>query len=170
MFTGKLIERKGVIPLLKAWKQHVKIWTQDTLVLVGDGELMAECQELSTGESSIYVEGRVDYDKVHQYYAIADVYFLPTIEDNWSLVIPEAMACGLPVATSIYNGCHKELVEEGENGVTFDTFNKVSIANALSFFHGKDLVRMGLKSVEIERRFDTEKCAFREYEAIINSI
>lgn len=170
LFTGKLIERKGVIPLLKAWKQHVKIWTQDTLVLVGDGELMAECQELSTGESSIYVEGRVDYDKVHQYYAIADVYFLPTIEDNWSLVIPEAMACGLPVATSIYNGCHKELIEEGENGVTFDTFNKVSIANALSFFHGKDLVRMGLKSVEIERRFDTEKCAYREYEVIINII
>lgn len=170
LFTGKLIERKGVIPLLRAWEQHRLCYPNDTLVLVGDGELKDECRKVVQNDDSVFLEGRVDYGKVHRYYAIADVYVLPTIEDNWSLVVPEAMACGLPVATSIYNGCHKELIEEGENGVTFDTFNKVSIANALSFFHGKDLVRMGLKSVEIEKRFDTEKCASREYEVIINII
>lgn len=170
LFTGKLIERKGVIPLLRAWEQHRMCYPNDTLVLVGDGELKDECCKVVQNDGSVFLEGRVDYGKVHRYYAIADVYVLPTIEDNWSLVVPEAMACGLPVATSIYNGCHKELIEEGENGVTFDTYNKESIIYALSFFHGKDLKRIGLKSMEIEGRFSTEKCAFREYEAIINSI
>lgn len=35
-----------------------------------------------------FFEGRVQYDEIHKYYAIADVYILPTVEDNWSLVVP----------------------------------------------------------------------------------
>ena len=98
----------------------------------------------------------------------ADVYFLPTIEDNWSLVIPEAMACGLPVATSVYNGCYPELVHKGENGITFDTFDQASIIEALGYFHLQNLDKMGRQSIALEKDFDTQHCAFRVYEAIIN--
>lgn len=167
LFTGKLIERKGVVPMLMAWKQHIVDFPNDTLVLVGDGELMADCRKIADNEKSVFLEGRVDYALIHQYYAISDVYVLPTIEDNWSLVIPEAMACGLPVATSIYNGCHVELIYEGENGITFDTYKPESLINALSYFHQHDLKNMGLKSIEIEDAFCTANCARREYEAIV---
>lgn len=166
LFTGKLIERKGVIPMLNAWKQHIKEYPNDSLILVGDGYLMKECKKLVENNKTIFLEGRVDYSKVHQYYAIADVYFLPTIEDNWSLVIPEAMSCELPVATSIYNGCHPELIHEGENGVTFDTFNHEELVRAFGYFHNHDLKEMGLKSMEFEKPFNTESCACREYKII----
>ena len=92
------------------------------------------------------------------------------IEDNWSLVIPEAMACGLPVATSVYNGCHVELIHEGENGITFDTYKQESLINALAYFHQHDLKAMGLKSIEIEKNFSTKICARREYEGILKSL
>ena len=68
---------------------------------------------------------------------------MPTIEDNWSLVVPEAMACGLPVATSIYNGCYPELVNKNLNGMVFDTFNMHTIIDTLAFFHKHDLKAMG---------------------------
>lgn len=110
----------------------------------------------------------MSYNEVYKYYAIADVFILPTIEDNWSLVIPEAMACGLPVATSIYNGCHPELVKEGENGITFDTFKQETIVAALDYFHHHDLIRMGQKSREIETEYNTEHCAKRMYD-VFNS-
>ena len=77
------------------------------------------------------------------------------------------MSCGLPVATSIYNGCHVELIHEGENGITFDTFNQDSMVKALEYFHHHDLKLMGQKSIEIEKSFNTENCARREYEGII---
>lgn len=60
---------------------------------------------------SVHFLGKIPYQEVYKYYGIADVFVLPTLEDNWSLVVPEAMSCGLPVATSIYNGCHPELVK-----------------------------------------------------------
>lgn len=167
LFTGKLIERKGIMPLLDAWMRHIKVYPGDSLVVVGDGELYEACKVRYGDEQSIYLEGGVEYEQIYKYYAIADVYVLPTIEDNWSLVIPEAMACGLPVATSIYNGCHPELIHEGENGITFDTFNKRSILNALSFFHSHNLEKLGKMSIEVEKPFNTENCAMREYNAII---
>lgn len=169
LFTGKLIERKGVMPLLKAWKEHIANHPQDSLVMVGDGELFEQCKAECADCPSVFLEGRVDYSLIHRYYAIADVYFLPTIEDNWSLVIPEAMACGLPVATSIYNGCHVELIHHNTNGCTFDTFSQDSMTRALDFFHNKDLNLMGDNSVKIEENYNTETCAKREYEAIMTS-
>lgn len=170
LFTGKMIERKGILPLLSAWMKHIETYPNDNLVVVGDGELFDECKRKYGAVTSIHLEGSVPYEEVYKYYAIADVYFLPTIEDNWSLVVPEAMACGLPVATSIYNGCHVELIHEGENGITFDTFNQDSMVKALEYFHHHDLKLMGQKSIEIEKEFNTENCARREYEGILKSL
>ena len=142
LFTGQLITRKGIMPFLNAWKKHIQVYPNDSLIVVGDGVLYDECNQLCQTMPSVFLEGRVEYYKIYRYYAIADVYVLPTIEDNWSLVIPEAMACGLPVATSIYNGCHPELVHEGENGVLFDTFSQESMVRALDYFHCHDLKEM----------------------------
>lgn len=167
LFTGKMIERKGILPLLAAWMKHIETYPNDNLLVVGDGELFDVCKRKYGSVTSIHLEGGVPYDDIYKYYAIADVYFLPTIEDNWSLVVPEAMACGLPVATSIYNGCHVELIHEGENGITFDTFNQDSMVKALEYFHHHDLKLMGQKSIEIEKSFNTENCARREFDGII---
>lgn len=170
LFSGQIVERKGVKYLLEAWTQHIKKHPNDTLVLIGYGDLYDKFKKQYAGESSIFLEGRVEYDNVYKYYAIADVFVLPTIEDNWSLVIPEAMACGLPVATSIYNGCYPELVKKDINGITFDTFKKGSIVEALDYFHYKDLKELGRNSIELEKPFNTENCAEREYKAIITAI
>lgn len=167
LFTGKMIERKGILPLLAAWMKHIETYPNDNLLVVGDGELFDVCKRKYGSVTSIHLEGGVPYDDIYKYYAIADVYFLPTIEDNWSLVIPEAMSCGLPVATSIYNGCHVELIHEGENGITFDTYKQESLIKALSYFHHHDLKAMGMKSIEIEKLFNTENCARREFDGII---
>lgn len=170
LFCGALIERKGVEPLLEAWEEHVKQYPQDSLVLVGGGELYNRITERYGHIPSVYIEGRKEYNEVAKYYGICDVFILPTIEDNWSLVIPEAMSCGLPVATSIYNGCHPELIHEGENGCTFDTFEKASILKALDYFHHVDLKEHGRKSIEIEKEYNTKNSARREYEGIMTIV
>lgn len=168
LFVGQIVERKGIKPLLAAWQKHARQYPNDILLLVGSGNQLDECKTEYVNERSIKLLGRVDYTEIYKYYAIADVFINPTIEDNWSLVIPEAMACGLPVTTSIYNGCHTELVKEGKNGITFDTFDQASIIRALDYFHHQDLVKMGKCSVELEKEFDTEHCAYRVYKALTN--
>ena len=175
LFTGFLTGRKGIIPLLNAWLKHQQTNPNDQLVIVGDGDLYHKCVEEFGSNESIHFEGRVPYTEIHKYYAIADVYILPTIEDNWSLVIPEAMACGLPVATSIYNGCHMELlptkndgVGVAPNGYVFDTFQQETLLAALDHFHHVDLSILAEQSVRLEEHFNTTNSAKREYNGIMS--
>lgn len=170
LFTGKLNERKGIMLLLTAWMVHVMKYPNDNLVVVGSGELYDVCNNIYGKVPSVYIEGAVPYESIYKYYAIADVYVLPTIEDNWSLVVPKAMSCGLPIATSIYNGCHKELVHDGENVITFDTFSQESLVKAFDYFHQVDLKRMGEKSIEIEKIYNTDNSAKREYKGILKGL
>lgn len=170
LFVGQIAERKGIGLLLQAWKKHHENHPEDKLLLVGSGNQLDKLRSKYANESSIYFLGRVEYEMVYKFYAIADVFILPTIEDNWSLVIPEAMACGLPVATSIYNGCYPELVHKDENGITFDPYKEETLVYALDYFHHQDLKAMGKKSVELEENFSTENCARRTYEALNKSL
>lgn len=167
LFSGRVESLKGAPHLLEAWKEHIKKYPNDTIILIGMGDAYDRLKHEFYSCNSVFLEGRIEYDQVYKYYSIADVFILPTLQDNWSLVIPEAMSCGLPVATSIYNGCHPELIHEGENGITFDTFNQESMVKALDYFHHQDLKAMGRKSIELEKPFNTVNCARREFDAIV---
>jgi glycosyltransferase involved in cell wall biosynthesis len=167
LYSGYFITRKGVDHLLSAWTEHIKKHPNDQLILLGDGILFNKMYSLYKEYKSIHFEGRIPYNEIGKYYAIADVFIMPTIEDNWSLVIPEAMACGLPVTTSIYNGCHTDLIKENVNGITFDTFNHNTIIHALDYFHYVDLKKFGKESIEIEKTFNTENSSLRVYNAIM---
>jgi len=54
-------------------------------------------------------------DDVRPYYAAADVHVHPTWYDPCSLVVLEALACGLPVITTRYNGV-SEMMADGVEG------------------------------------------------------
>src|SRR6266436_5185243 len=49
------------------------------------------------------------------FYAAADVYAGPSLEDSFALPPLEAMACGLPVITSVNNG-GSQIITEGVDG------------------------------------------------------
>lgn len=170
LFSGRVSVLKGADLLLAAWEKHIKKHQNDHIILIGYGDKSEEMKVKYANESSIHLEGRIDYTQVHKYYAIADVFVLPTLTDNWSLVIPEAMSCGLPVSTSIYNGCHPELVKKDVNGITFDAFKQESILEALDYFHHVDLKQFGQNSIELEKEYNTENAAKREYEGIMKGL
>lgn len=153
LYVGRINERKGVVNLLDAWKKHIQKFNGDSLLVVGTGPLYDQYVKEFFDCKSIKMLGSVDYDLIHRYYSIADVFVIPTLEDNWSLVVPEAMACGLPIACSIYNGCYPELVHEGINGKLFDPLKEETIISALEYFHNADLKLMGQESTKIEQKY-----------------
>jgi len=147
LFVGRLLELKGVRQLLDAWKEY-KLSNSEpcSLIFVGGGPLEEELRERVCSENipDVILTGGINYDNIAQYYAASDCFILPTTGDNWSLVIPEAMACGLPVATTIYNGCYPELVKN-ENGWLFDSLNRQSIIDTFyKIVSSKDNLKMML--------------------------
>lgn len=162
--VGRLNDRKGVKHLLDAWQlleaRRPGNWR---LVIVGDGPdrgaLEAQVREL--GLRGVVFAGHMDYDGIAPVYAAADALVIPTLEDNWSLVVPEAMACGLPVLCSVYNGCHPELVHPGVNGWVFDPLDREGsfLALAQVVDQRSSLAAMGSASRGIAARFTPETAA-----------
>ena len=170
LYVGQLIPRKGVLEMLSAWKEFKKDNTINaTLVYVGNGILEKEMRQRIQKETipDVVITGGVDYDKISIYYKAADCFIIPTTEDNWSLVVPEAMACGLPIASSIYNGCHPELVTP-KNGWTFDSLSQNDIINTFDkIISSKSLLpTMGKESKKIISTHTAENAA----NSIMNAI
>ncbi len=165
LFVGQIVERKGIKEMCSAWKEHLQYHPHDNLIIAGVGPLLDQYKENYKNILNMKFIGRVEYDNIYKYYAIADVFLMPTLEDNWCLVVPEAMACGLPIACSIYNGGHNELVKEGENGINFDPLNRDNFLNALHYFHSVDLETFGEKSKTIISNFTPEIAAKKIFNA-----
>lgn len=165
LFVGQIVERKGIRQLLAAWRKHTMEFPNDHLIVIGTGILEDKMLEDYKDIATIHILGSISYDKLHLYYALTDVFIMPTLEDNWCLVLPEAMACKLPVACSIYNGGTSELIKDGVNGYAFDPLNETSILEILSNFHHVNLIEMGEKSIQIESDFTPDKAAKRILEA-----
>lgn len=159
VYTGQLIKRKGIEELIKGWAIHSKKHPEDRLMIVGSGDQESRLKSMASVLPSVIFTGGIDYSEIYKYYAISDVFIIPTLEDNWSLVVPEAMACGLPIACSIYNGCHTDLVKKDINGISFDPLNVEDVSNTLDYFHHQDLSEMGKQSVWIESNFNPSHAA-----------
>lgn len=106
---------KGVPMLLRAMGRMTALGKRVHLVVVGGkrvGRFARAAGRLGAGRAVTFA-GAVD--NVVPYYAAADVYVHPTFYDTFSLVVLEALASGLPVVTSRFNGA-VELFTEGAEG------------------------------------------------------
>ena len=168
LYVGQLVERKGVRQLLESWAR-LRVENGGFLVIVGDGpeRSVLEAFVKNRGLTTVRFIGGVAYDSIAQYYAMADVFVMPTLEDNWSLVVPEAMACGLPILCSIYNGCWPELIKNDINGYTFDPYNAEEISTKLKLFidDQESACRMGKASKQIVADFSPANAAKAMFQA-----
>ncbi|MEO7547127.1 MAG: glycosyltransferase family 4 protein [Ramlibacter sp.] len=130
LFVGSGFERKGVDLALQALARDAA-QHQAMLVVVGrdkhQGRYQALTQSLGIAASVQFVGPQ---DNVLPYYHAADALVLPTLYDPQSNAVLEAMACGLPVITSI--GCGAaELLGDGA-GYVVDALDLPGLASAMS--------------------------------------
>lgn len=172
LYVGQFIPRKGIMELLKSWDEFSEeLKKEATLILVGGGNQEGAVKEYISKQKlqNVIVSGSVDYSEIAKYYAIADVFIIATLEDNWSLVVPEAMSVGLPIICSKYNGCWPELVRP-ENGWVFDPLNRENFVDTLreSWAKRSNWKEMGQKSLEIVQNYTPEKVAGNIYNACLS--
>ncbi|HTZ85854.1 MAG TPA: glycosyltransferase family 4 protein [Solirubrobacteraceae bacterium] len=112
-FVGSEWERKGLEPAIRA----LSLAREWDLAVAGEGD-RAHYQALA---DSLGVGGSLHWlgvlDDVHEAYALADAFLLPTSYETFSLVTFEAAASGLPLLVTPVNGV-RELLRDGENGFT----------------------------------------------------
>lgn len=97
LFVGRFVKKKGlrIIERLAHYFPDV-VW-----LLVGSGP------EQPAGHANVRVIGRIDNDKLPQFYQASDLLLLPSAGEGLPLVVQEALCCGLGVlsTTEVATAC-----------------------------------------------------------------
>ncbi len=162
--STRFVPKKNLDRLIRAYSRYLQAGLKKewSLVLLGDGALRPKLETLIQQQGlkgKVLLPGFKQYDELPHYYALAQVLVLPSVSEQWGLVVNEAMACGLPVLVSNRCGCAEDLVENGENGFTFDPFDLNSMTEALVKITRLEslLPRMGSRSRQIIRAWSPNR-------------
>jgi glycosyltransferase involved in cell wall biosynthesis len=121
LYVGRFTEVKRLELLIEAWSEaEDRLHCPASLVIVGghpgewEGEHPAETIR-RTGADHIYLAGWQPQEELPGFLAAADVLVLPSVREQFGLVLVEAMACGVPpIAVNRFGP--KEIVEDGRTG------------------------------------------------------
>ena len=134
LFCGKLIPKKHPIDLLQALQRAVAAGASAHVLIVGDGELMAEARALVERERlPATFAGFLNQTEIVGAYVASDCLALPSdTGETWGLVVNEAMACGIPAIVSDQVGCGPDLVSDGITGAVFPMGDVGALAQRLT--------------------------------------
>lgn len=126
LLVGRALKRKGFQNFLDAWARlPAETQAHSRAVIVGDGDFLPslKTQAARAGLNNVAFAGSQPPGQLARYYAAADVFVLPSLEDVWGLVVNEAMCFGLPVLASQFAGAAQSLVAGSDVGVVFNPVN-----------------------------------------------
>lgn len=117
LFSGSLIERKGVELLARAFCDLVRSNGHVQLDIVGDGPMRNRMMRaLAPVSGNVTFHGFRQWVDLPEFYSRADILCVPSRYDGWGLVVPEGLAAGLPVIATDRMGAALELLRDGING------------------------------------------------------
>ncbi|PRP72168.1 glycosyl transferase family 1 [Chromobacterium amazonense] len=125
VYVGSGFERKGVARTVRAIRDNPQAWL---MVVGGDKRLsryQATAKELGVSDRVVFAGPQQD---VKPFYGMADAFILPTLYDPFPNVCVEALACGLPVLTTLQCGA-AEFIQPGVNGWVCDALDHRALSD-----------------------------------------
>jgi len=150
-------EREDPLTLLRAFDRLYQSHPEARLILVGDGPLREEVNQVAAKlKPAVVLPGYQSYSALPKFYGLSDVFVHPSPDEPWGVSVQEAMACCLPVVLAEGVGAKVELVEEGKTGYVFPNGNDQILTDFLEDLLQKPGKRqeMGSNALQKASEFD----------------
>lgn len=161
MYVGRIDSGKGLLGLLKVFKNLRKDYENLKLWFVGEGSLMSELESKAAEygiEEGVEFPGRIDHSEIQKWYRASDLFCLPSIHEGFPVVNMEAMACGKPVLTTDLPAT-REQFEEGVEGLFFEKNNWTELAEKIEYLIENPKIReeMGKAGRKNSKKFSWDE-------------
>jgi glycosyltransferase involved in cell wall biosynthesis len=157
LMVGNDWRKKGIRVLLEALAE-LRGLPVDLLVVGREDPAPFRAMALNkeVGDRVHFLPPRKD---VEFYYAAADAYAGPSLEDTFALPPAEAMACGLPVVASKENGVFEIMTDGADGMILNDSKDAATLASMILRLYGDSGFRnrLGEKAAETARQFNWER-------------
>ncbi len=130
--VGRLDTEKGLKYLIQGFKSVILEQPHARLVIVGAGPLKSELMNLAKQSdiANVVFAGHVTSHHLNLLLSAADLYISPSLYENFSISILDALASGLPIICTNVGGS-PEIVEDGTNGLLVPPRNSAAISEAI---------------------------------------
>lgn len=129
--VGRLSPEKGYPDLLKAYSLIYRD-VEENLVILGTGKMEASlkllARELGVAERVLFLGYQAN---PYKFMKDASVFVLSSLWESFSLVILEAMACGVPVISTDCPSGPREIITHGVNGILIRPADQEGLAKAM---------------------------------------
>ena len=119
LYVGRLGKEKSVDLIIKSFSLVNKVQKNTALVIVGDGPEREKLEKLTKKEridKKTLFTGFINRDQIPLVYKDADIFVFASQTETQGLVVPEALASGLPCVV-VNDPAFKDVVIEGRNGL-----------------------------------------------------
>lgn len=162
LFAGRLAPEKGIATLATAYGAYFAAMTAEGVrpwacLVAGTGTL----DRLLVHPGFIKL-GFVQPTDLPHLFARATCFVLPSIEENWGVVVQEAAASGLPIICTQECGASVHLVQDNYNGLVLEAGNTAQLQAALTRMtrlSTERLLQMSEASRLLARQFTPERWA-----------
>lgn len=144
-FAGNVNNRKGVYYLLKAWK-NLNLKNANLFLY---GNVYPEVRQYLKEQKNVITPGFVDLTKE---LPKSHIYVFPSLLEGSSKSVYEAMACELPVITTINAG---PIFKDKNEGFIIEAQNVKQIENKILYFYNnrKEINKFGKKARKLVTKF-----------------
>ena len=131
--VGRLAHQKGHTVLLDAMAEVIREFPTVVLMIIGEGP---ERQKLGEKASALNINknilwmGAQTQNKVFEFYAIMDIFAMPSLYEGFGLTAAEAMAAGVAIVGTKVEGL-SEVIEDGVSGYLVPVNDDRALAGAL---------------------------------------
>lgn len=161
VFAGGMSLRKGVHYLLQAFSELNLPNSELTLIGSMNDEIkpffkkyeiyyeIRNNTNIRKNESVINYIGKVPQAELYRYYSQGSVFAMMSVEEGLAMVIPQAMACGLPVICTTNTG-GEDIVRDGKDGFVIPIRDTEALKGKLIYlYENSDICRsMGQSAKE----------------------
>jgi glycosyltransferase involved in cell wall biosynthesis len=135
LYVGRFTEVKRIGLLIRAFARAQRDGARAALVILGghpgewEGEHPLDAVA-EAGARDVFLAGWHDHDALPDFLNAVDLLVLPSVREQFGLVLVEAMACGRPVIAVNRHG-PAEIVDDGETGWLVEPDDEDDLVSAL---------------------------------------
>lgn len=158
--VGRLSKQKAPDVFVKAASLIKKKIPNAYFLMVGDGELRDQVEEMIHKfelDSSFFITGWVD--NPISYMKVMDVGCLLSRWEGFGLVLPEYMACGVPIVAANVDAI-PDIIENGKNGILIKVNSSKEVFKAVSeLYDVPDLKKWLVNNAEqiVKEKYDATR-------------
>ena len=131
LFVGRFIPLKQIEVIIEEFLMKFEKDTSVQLILVGDGPRYTSIYENYSKYTNVLFKGRLTAMDLKREFELAHVFVLASNNENWGLVINEAMSASLAVLSNLGIGANYDLIQDKDTGLIFDASKKGDLANKM---------------------------------------